>query len=138
MATSSIVTESGVRLSSPVYVSYSAPEAKQQLNTLRQVLNADPTPLATRGGGISVLTSHKSRIQFNAEQALGMSVDVLRQQLLSSRSSLNLEQALILQGLTGIEQFTRKDLEKSFKAFLDACFASAETKVNLIKADAQK
>ena len=126
--TSSTVLESGVRISSPIYISLAAPEAKLQLNNLRAVCNADPTPVAARGGGISVMTSQRTALQAKAELALGMSLDVLRQQLLNSRSSLHLEQAILIQKLTGTEQFTRKDLERNFKAFLDGCYANAEEK----------
>lgn len=129
-ASSSTVLENGVRLSVPVYVSLSAPEAKLLLNSFRTFVNADPTPVATRGGGISVVTAGKTERQLKAEQCLGMSAEVLRQQLLSSRSSLSLEQALLLQELTGTQLFTRKDIEKSYKAFLDAVLESVALKSN--------
>jgi len=135
---SSTVLESGVRLSTPIYVTLTAPEAKLLLNAFRTYINADPTPVASRGGNISTVTAIKTSRQLKAEQALGMSLEVLRQQLLSSRSSLNLEQALTLQELTGVALFNRKDVEKTYKAYLDAVVANVTAKRQEIEGDAQE
>jgi hypothetical protein len=135
---SSTVLETGIRLSVPVYVTISAPEAKLLLNAFRTYINADPTPVASRSGNISTVTAIKTSRQLKAEQALGMSLEVLRQQLLSSRSSLNLEQALTLQELTGVTLFNRKDVEKAYKGYLDAVVANVTAKSQEINGDAQE
>ena len=106
-------TESGVRISLPMYLDVPNTDRKTLLNAVRDVCSTSFTTKPANTRGITVVESQTMQPQ--VEAFLGMTIDVLRS-VLFTRGGLSADLLFKLQAITGIELVTVKDLTAAFKA----------------------
>ena len=116
--------ESGVRISTPVYIDLSTSQRKDLLNAIRmksteQLEVSQPKSIS----GIAVSSYQAQQPQIEAY--LGMTLDVLRT-VIFQRGGIGIDLLLRMQSVAGIEYITQKDITKAFKARHDAIKAYSE------------
>jgi hypothetical protein len=115
--TRDFTTESGVRVSNPVYVDLTTTQRKDLLNLIRTRCyeTIDVTQQETQSGIRTVSSANR---QGEIEGYLGMSLDVLRT-VIFARGGLEVSLLLRLQSVAGFEVITTKELMAGLKAKQD-------------------
>lgn len=118
-AQSDYISESGARISTPIYYDANPTQLKDLYNKVRTVAATPITSSVKSVSGITV-DSYGSAQQA-VEQHLGCSLDILRT-VLFSRGGVNIDLILKIQQVIGEEIVSVKELEAAFK-----------TKLNVVK-----
>jgi hypothetical protein len=113
------ISDSGARISTPIYYDASPTELKTLYNKVRQVASTPITSSVKSVSGITVDSFGSA--QQAVERHLGCSLEVLRT-LLFSRGGVNIDLILKIQQVIGEEVVSVKELEAAFK-----------TKLNVVK-----
>ena len=106
-------TNSGVRISSPVYIDLNNLQRKELLNACREVANATVDAPVHSQSGITV--THTTGGLNKLETYLGCSFDILRTALFQ-RGGIPAELVLKIQLATGLELVSLKEIEVALKA----------------------
>ena len=115
------INTAGTAISVPFYVSPTTDQKKALLNGFRVVKQKQLLEMGfndTREEGRIVVIDSTKPPQTPIETELGMNEENLRLALFS-RSGLQERIVLKLQELTGVEVFSREDVEETFKLWLD-------------------
>ena len=115
------INTSGTAISVPFYVQPTTDQKKALLNGFRVVKQKQLLEMGfdnTRKEGQMVVVTNNQPPQTQIEVELGMTEENLRLQLFS-RTGLQERLVHKLQQLTGVEVFTRKEVEETFKLWLD-------------------
>ena len=106
-------TESGVRVSSPIYLDIPMASRKALLNGVRCAADqlAVSAPPSASGIKVESTTNRRREVEF----FLGMSLDVLRTALFQ-RGGLSVDLVMKLQAVSGIEVVSEKEINAAFKA----------------------
>ena len=112
-AASDFTTDSGARLSTPLYWDGSTLQRKSLLNAVR---TAAQRPINTSVKSVSGITVDSfGTAQQEVEAKLGCTLDVLRS-LLFQRGGLSLDLVLKIQLVTGEEIVSVKEIENAYKS----------------------
>lgn len=106
-------TDSGVRISCPVYIDLNNNQRKELLNACRTVAHSSETVAVPSKSGISVATTVGGLNKL--ESYLGCSLDILRGTLFQ-RGGLSADLVLKIQLATGVEIVPTKELEAALKS----------------------
>ena len=113
------LTQSGVRICTPLFIDLTNSQRKQLLNAVREVSTKTNITETRTQSGIRVETN--SGAMNSVELYLGTSIDLLRS-LLFTRGGLAVDLVLKLQEVTGLEMVSVKEIEAAMK-----------TRINLVK-----
>ena len=118
------ILESGLCVSVPFYLSPNTEQKKAVLNKFREIKTSQLIDLGysqRHSSGQLVVETASTPPQTQIELELGMNEDNLRSALFS-RQGIQERLILKLQKLTGIQLITRKDVENTYKLWLDYLF----------------
>ena len=118
------ILESGLCVSVPFYLSPSTEQKKAVLNAFRTIKTQQLIDLGysqRHNTGSLVVETAQTPPQTQIELDLGMTEDNLRTALFS-RQGIQERLVLKLQKLTGIQLVTRKDVEDTYRLWLDHLF----------------
>ncbi len=108
------VTNTGVRISMPIYIDVPNTQRKELLNAVREVISGGYSTRSTQSqSGLQVESATSS--ESDVESYLGLSLDNLRS-VLFSRGGLPLDLLLKIQSVAGIEVMAEKELFAAFKS----------------------
>ena len=111
--TNDYITDSGVRICTPLYLDLSQQQRKTLLSELRtRAAEMSASNPVTRSG-ISVESTNG--VSAAITQFLGVDLEMVRQ-VLFQRGGLSAELVLRLQEITGVEVVSTKEIEAAFKA----------------------
>jgi hypothetical protein len=114
-ALSDFINDSGVRISTPVYIDVPPVTRKQLYNDVRTAASKPVTNSVKSVSGITVEQFGSS--QQAVETYLGCSVDVLRT-IMFQRGGIAADLLLKLQAVVGYEVVSVKDIDQAFKSKL--------------------
>ncbi len=108
------VTNTGVRISLPIYIDVPNTQRKLLLNAVREVISGGYASRATQTqSGLTVESASSSESE--VEAYLGLTLDNLRN-VLFSRGGLPLDLLLKIQSVAGVEVMSEKELFGAFKS----------------------
>lgn len=120
-----VITESGCSISVPFYLNPTNDKKKEILNAFRTIKSEQLIKMnysSDRSSGSLVVTDNTNPPQTEIEIKLGMNEANLRN-LLFSRGGLQERIVIQLQELTGVQIFTKSEVQTAFKLWLDHLFA---------------
>ena len=124
IAVPTAVTDSGLTISTPFYISPTTDQRKQLLNEFRVIKNQQLLEMGytntTDNGTLKVVDNTKPPLT-PIEQELGMDETNLRMAIFS-RTGLQERVVMKLQKLTNSVVFSREDVEKTMKLWLDSLY----------------
>ena len=112
--TKDTTTESGVRVSVPIYIDLTTTQRKSLLNDIREKC-ADQAEVTSNASVSGIRTVAYSSAQPEIESFIGMSMEVLRT-FLFQRGGLDVALLLRLQSVAGKDYVTVKEIETAVKA----------------------
>lgn len=106
-------TESGIRISNPIYVDIPNTTRKEILNAVREKCNEVVEQETQSVSGIR--TTHSASAESTIESYLGLTMDNLRN-VLFQRGGLQIDLVLKLQSVSGMELLSMKEIAAAHKA----------------------
>lgn len=126
--TPTTIQESGLAISTPIYINPTTDQTKQLLNAFRtvkqkQLLEIGYETQTVTPGGLVIETASAPPLT-PIEQELGMNEEGLRQ-VLFSRQGIPERLIMKLQRTTGVYVVTRAQIEETFTAWLDHLYSDS-------------